>query len=127
MLLLEVIKHTESKIDILKLAAQFFWLPEALGLGSGQLVAPVVVGVVAMPLDPVIGHGVGGNQGQQLLLRYIYANCLTRRGSNAEDFEAMLAATRAGDADHICAALQANTDRSIPTLLEFVLREKAAR
>ena len=36
-------------------------------LGSGQLVAPVVVGVVAMPLDPVIGHGVGGNQGQQLL------------------------------------------------------------
>lgn len=66
-------------------------------------------------------------QGQQLLLRYIYANCLTRRGSNAEDFEAMLAAARAGDADHICAALQANTDRSIPTLLEFVLREKAAR
>ena len=39
----------------------------------------------------------------------------------------MLAAARAGDAGKICAALQANTDRSIPTLLEFVLREKAAR
>ena len=66
-------------------------------------------------------------QGQQLLLRYLYANCLTQRGSNAEDFESMLTATRAGDADKICAALQANTDRSIPTLMEFVLREKAAR
>ena len=66
-------------------------------------------------------------QGQQLLLRYIYANCLTRRGSNAEDFEAMLEATRAGNADKICAGLQANTDRSIPTLIEFVRREKAAR
>lgn len=66
-------------------------------------------------------------QGQQLLLRYIYANCLTRRGSNAEDFEAMLEATRAGNADKICAGLQANTDQSIPTLIEFVRREKAAR
>ena len=66
-------------------------------------------------------------QGQQLLLRYIYANCLPQRGSNAEDFESMLTATRAGDADKIFAALQANTDRSIPTLMEFVLREKAAR
>lgn len=29
-------------------------------------------------------------QGQQLLLRYIYADCLTERGSHAEDFEGML-------------------------------------
>lgn len=63
-------------------------------------------------------------QGQQLLLRYLYANCLSRRGSHAEDFEAMLEATREGDADRICAALQRNTDRRIPVLMEYVLREK---
>ena len=36
-------------------------------------------------------------QGQQLLLRYIYADCLTERGSHAEDFEGMLEAARRGD------------------------------
>ena len=35
-------------------------------------------------------------QGQQLLLRYIYADCLTERGSHAEDFEGMLEAARRG-------------------------------
>lgn len=66
-------------------------------------------------------------QGQQLLLRYIYANCLDQRGSSAQDFEAMLEATRAGDAEQVCAHLQANTDRNIPVLMEYVLREQAAR
>ena len=66
-------------------------------------------------------------QGQQLLLRYLYANCLTQRGSNAEDFESMLTATRAGDAEGICAALQANTDRRIPVLLDHVARERAGQ
>ena len=66
-------------------------------------------------------------QGQQLLLRYLYANCLTQRGSNAEDFESMLTATRAGDAEGICAALQANTDRRIHVLLDHVARERAGQ
>lgn len=66
-------------------------------------------------------------QGQQLLLRYIYANCLEQRGSNAEDFEAMLEATRAGDGEQVCRRLQANTDRRIPVLMEYVQRERAAR
>ena len=66
-------------------------------------------------------------QGQQLLLRYLYANCLPQRGSNAEDFESMLTATRAGDAEGICAALQANTDRRIPVLLDHVARERAGQ
>ena len=35
-------------------------------------------------------------QGQQLLLRYIYADCLTERGDHAEDFEGMLEAARRG-------------------------------
>lgn len=66
-------------------------------------------------------------QGQQLLLRYIYANCLDQRGSNAEDFEAMLEATRAGDGEQVCERLQANTDRRIPILMDYVQRERAAR
>ena len=66
-------------------------------------------------------------QGQQLLLRYIYANCLEQRGSNAEDFEAMLEATRAGDGEQVCRRLQTNTDRRIPVLMEYVQRERAAR
>ena len=66
-------------------------------------------------------------QGQQLLLRYIYANCLEERGSHAEDFAAMLEAAKAGEGEQVCALLQANTDRQIPVLMEYVLREKAAR
>ena len=66
-------------------------------------------------------------QGQQLLLRYIYANCLEERGSHAEDFAAMLEAAKAGEGERVCALLQANTDRQIPVLMEYVLREKAAR
>ena len=66
-------------------------------------------------------------QGQQLLLRYIYADCLTERGSHAEDFEGMLEAARRGDAEEVCICLQRNTDRCIPVLMEYVLKEKAAR
>ena len=66
-------------------------------------------------------------QGQQLLLRYIYADCLTERGSHAEDFEGMLEAARRGDAEEVCVCLQRNTDRCIPVLMEYVLKEKAAR
>lgn len=62
-------------------------------------------------------------QGQQLLLRYIYANCLEERGSHPEDFEAMLEGARAGDGEAVCAALQANTDRQIPVLMEYVAEE----
>ena len=66
-------------------------------------------------------------QGQQLLLRYIYADCLTERGSHAEDFEGMLEAARRGDAEEVFVCLQRNTDRCIPVLMEYVLKEKAAR
>ena len=62
-------------------------------------------------------------QGQQLLLRYIYANGLEERGSHPEDFEAMLEGARAGDGEAVCAALQANTDRQIPVLMEYVAEE----
>ena len=62
-----------------------------------------------------------------MLLRYIYADCLTERGSHAEDFEGMLEAARRGDAEEVCVCLQRNTDRCIPVLMEYVLKEKAAR
>ena len=60
-------------------------------------------------------------------LRYIYADCLTERGSHVEDFEGMLEAARRGDAEEVCVCLQRNTDRCIPVLMEYVLKEKAAR
>ena len=62
-------------------------------------------------------------QGQQLLLRYIYADCLTERGSHVEDFEGMLEAARRGDAEEVCVCLQRNTDRCIPVLMEYFFRE----
>ena len=66
-------------------------------------------------------------QGQQLLLRHIYASCLTVRGSHDEDFAAMAAAVRAGDGEAVCAALQTNTDRQIPVLLDYVSRTQTGR
>ena len=66
-------------------------------------------------------------QGQQLLLRYIYATCLTQRGSHAGDFEAMLEAVRAEDGERVCALLQANTDRQIPVLLDYAAQGRGHR
>ena len=56
-----------------------------------------------------------------------YLEEYTERGSHAEDFEGMLEAARRGDAEEVCICLQRNTDRCIPVLMEYVLKEKAAR
>lgn len=63
-------------------------------------------------------------QGQQLLLRYIYANCLKERGSHAQDFAGMLEAVRQGEGEQVCSLLQTNTDRQIPVLMDYVQRER---
>lgn len=58
-------------------------------------------------------------QGQQLLLRYIYATC--RSGGKSEaDFAPLLRAVRASDTDAACRALQENTDRNTPAILEYL-------
>ena len=49
-------------------------------------------------------------QGQQTLLRYIYATNVKERGAEAETFRRMLDSTIAGDADAVCQILQAYTD-----------------
>lgn len=59
-------------------------------------------------------------QGQQLLLRYIYASASPGRGRNAGDFERILSDVRRGDTEDICAALQENADRSIDTILSYL-------
>ncbi|MEG1858676.1 MAG: GntR family transcriptional regulator, partial [Pseudoflavonifractor sp.] len=51
-------------------------------------------------------------QGQQLLLRYIYATCTETRGANAADFERMLQAVSGGSAAAVCAALEQNAARA---------------
>lgn len=49
-------------------------------------------------------------QGQQTLLRHIYAANVKERGAEAETFRQMLDSTIAGDADAVCQALQKYTD-----------------
>ena len=50
-------------------------------------------------------------QGQQTLLRYIYASCLHERAADVEVFHEMLLDTINGDADAVCDTLQRFTDR----------------
>ena len=49
-------------------------------------------------------------QGQQTLLRHIYAANVKERGAEAETFRQMLDSTIAGDADAVCQTLQKYTD-----------------
>ena len=49
-------------------------------------------------------------QGQQTLLRYIYASCLHERAADVEVFHEMLLDTINGDADSVCDMLQKYTD-----------------
>ena len=50
-------------------------------------------------------------QGQQTLLRYIYASCVKERGADADTFRRMLDNTIAGDAEAVCQTLQKYTDQ----------------
>lgn len=61
-------------------------------------------------------------QGQQLLLRYIYAY---GKGhvKNSEDFKKMLYGVRASDAEIVCVALQKNASESVPVILAYIQGE----
>lgn len=50
-------------------------------------------------------------QGQQLLLRYIYASCIPQRAADIEILQQMLLDTMNGDADAVCATLQTYSDQ----------------
>jgi len=60
--------------------------------------------------------------GQQMLLRYIYAGCTPERGRLRDDYRRMLEAVLRGDTDELCIAIQENTDKTTPVILEFVKR-----
>lgn len=49
-------------------------------------------------------------QGQQILLRYIYASCIHQRAADAAMLQQMLQDTINGDAESVCVTLQAYTD-----------------
>ena len=53
-------------------------------------------------------------QGQQLLLRYIFATCAEKRAADVAVFEEMLAQTEAGNAEGVCAVLEAYTQKAEP-------------
>jgi DNA-binding GntR family transcriptional regulator len=59
-------------------------------------------------------------QGQQLLLRYIYAGCIPERGKLKDDYQRMLDAVLRGDTESLCTAIRENADKATPVLLEFV-------
>lgn len=61
-------------------------------------------------------------QGQQLLLRHIFASCRKEPASES-DFGPLLEALRCSDDDAVCHALQRYTDACTPVILEYV-REK---
>ena len=50
-------------------------------------------------------------QGQQLLLRYIYASCIPQRAADIEILQQMLLDTMNGDADAVCTTLQTYSDQ----------------
>lgn len=53
-------------------------------------------------------------QGQQLLLRYIFATCAEKRAADEEVFEQMLSYTEAGNAEAVCDILEDYTQRAEP-------------
>ena len=61
-------------------------------------------------------------QGQQLLLRYIYAVEGNGREDNKADFARIIAAVRAGDSGLVCAILGENAGRAEPAILAYIQR-----
>lgn len=59
-------------------------------------------------------------QGQQLLLRYIYATAGSSTADNEADFLRMIAAVRVGETERVCSALEDNTRRAHPVLCRYV-------
>lgn len=65
-------------------------------------------------------------QGQQLLLRYIYAAC--RKGPKGEgDFSPLVEALRRSDAEAVCRALEDYTAACMPIILGYVLEKGGKR
>lgn len=61
-------------------------------------------------------------QGQQTLLRYIFASCITQRAADLPAFRQMLADTEKGDAEAVCRTLQAYTDHMTLIVEDAVTR-----
>lgn len=61
-------------------------------------------------------------QGQQLLLRYIYAGSVPERSKLGDDYQKMLDMVRLGDTEGLCAAIQENADKATPVLIDFINR-----
>ena len=65
-------------------------------------------------------------QGQQLLLRHIFASYRKVPG-NESDFAPLLEALRRSDDDAVCHALQKYTDACTPVILDYVLEKGGMR
>lgn len=59
-------------------------------------------------------------QGQQLLLRYIYATCVKERAADADVFAQMLCDTRLGNAEAVCATLERYTQGAEPLEKQYL-------
>lgn len=58
-----------------------------------------------------LDHHMLAIQGQQMILRHIFASCIIERGVDAAMFRQMLDDTVGGDAEAVCRTLQRYTDR----------------
>lgn len=67
-----------------------------------------------------IDKSMKGIQGQQLLLRNIYAKCQPERHADADAIEKMLEATIAKDPVAVCAALDAFTNKTLPFIFNYI-------
>ena len=56
-------------------------------------------------------HSLFSFQGQQLLLRHLYAGSGLDMARDLEDFQAMIDGTEQGDADRVCEAIRVNAQR----------------
>jgi len=65
-------------------------------------------------------------QGQQLLLRYIYADCIPERSKQKDGYQKMLDMVLRGDTDGLCIAIKENADNTTPALLDFVKRYQSS-
>jgi len=67
-----------------------------------------------------IDKSMKGIQGQQLLLRWIYAKTQTQRRADSETLDKMLSATIAKDPIAVCEALDAFTSKCVPFVLDYI-------
>ncbi len=73
-----------------------------------------------------LDHSMLAIQGQQLLLRHMYAHQLPKRAADLRYYQEILEAVRRGDTEAVQTALQESTDKATEILLKIVDAESVS-